>query len=249
MTLTPTVPGQHRYWVHSGTVNAKQWTPEVDMRRPRHRTVATAAPRPVQDELGPRAPRATKDRARLECCAVDSIQILQAPMSRRPSLPRVLGEGLAKAPVNGEFTFAAKGVVLPCIHAPFLPAQRLSHRDPGAPAQTRRKARPAFSDPDLDSTMPGGGGARRRLLAWTKTPKHINRQVYREMVRQHCFITLRHYEAFARGATSGGKTKHLRRAAALAKVDISLPCLWQSPDVGHQSEVITPAPPSVHGIT
>jgi len=242
MTLTSTVHGQHRYWANS-TVNAKEWTPEVDRGRPRHRTISTAAPRQVHDELGSKAMRTTKDQARLECCPVDSIQILQAPMSQRPSLPRVVGEGLGKGPVNGEFTFNAKGVVLPCIHAPFLPSQRLSHRDPGLTAQARRKTRATFSDPDLDSAMPGGGGARRRLMAWTKTPKHINRQVYREMVRQHCFITLRHYEAFARGATSGGKTKHLRRAAALANVDISLPGLRQSPDVGHQSEVMTLAPP------
>lgn len=183
--------------------------------------------------------KTTKDHP-FECGPISSIQILQAPLSMRPSLPRVSDEGQAKRLIGAEFTFNSKGVVLPCIHAPFRPGRQRSRRD-NAATPTRRldgTATATFSDVEFDSSMPGGSVARRRLMAWAKTPKHINRQVYREMVRQHCFITLRHYDTFARGASGGGKTKHLRRATALSKVDDGpLPELWQPSDAGDNSEV------------
>ena len=169
---------------------------------------------------------------------VNSIKILQAPLIQRPGLPRVMCDGQAKRLTGTEEELNSNGVVLPCIHVPFRPGHPRTRQDNGPTSRQRleRTTRLTLSGVQFDAPKPGVGLARRRLLSWAKTPKHINCPVYREMVRQHCFITLRHYDLFARGA--GGKTKHLRRSTTVSKGGRRLPGLRQLPEVGDNTKVI-----------
>ena len=180
--------------------------------------------------------KATKDNGS-DRSPVRSIKILQAPLSERPGLPRVMSDGQAKRLTGTEVELNSNGVVLPCIHVPFRPGHPLTRQANGHTSRQRleRTTRLTLSEVQFDAPKPVVGLARRRLLAWAKTPKHVNCPVYREMVRQHCFITLRHYDLFARCA--GGKTKHLRRSTPLSKGGRLLPGLCQPSEPPEPLEV------------